>query len=81
MITKKDVEVLKEVFVTKYDLRDELQRFATRDEMLTFKDEILYQIMAMRDEISVVLGYKSNIDDHETRIEKLENEVLTNKPI
>ena len=36
----------------------------------------MFQILAMRDELAIVIGYRSHIEDHEIRIEKLEEQVL-----
>ena len=90
MLTKKDILLLKETFATKEDLlgfstkedaknfltKEDAKNFATRDDLLTFKDEIMFQILAMRDELAIVIGYRSHIEDHEIRIEKLEEQVL-----
>ena len=43
-----------------------------KDNLVTFKDEILGEIKSMREEVAVVTGYKDEIEDHETRIGKLE---------
>ena len=84
MLTKSDIKNLKEIFATK----DDLKRFATKDELksevfslqselksdiLNFKDEILHEIRSMRQELIVIIGYKDQIEDHEVRLEKLEN--------
>ena len=81
MLTKKDITLLKEIFATKQDLlgfstKEDAKNFATRDDVATFKDEIMFQILAMRDELAIVIGYRSHIEDHEIRIEKLEEQVL-----
>lgn len=50
MLTKKDINLLKETFATKDDLKQELKKYATKDDLVTFKDEILKEIKGMRDE-------------------------------
>lgn len=65
MLTKKDksefVEEINKVFATKHDL-------------IQFKDDILFEIKAMREELAVVIGYRQRIEDHEERIEVLEQQ-------
>lgn len=80
--TKDDLKkfVLKEDlknFATKDDLRSEISglRSELKSDILTFKDEILREVVAMRQELSVVIGYRDRIEDHEVRIKKLEKEV------
>ena len=74
MLTKKDILLLKETFITKEDAKN----FSTKDDVATFKDEIMFQILAMCDELAIVIGYRTLIEDHEIRIEKLEEQVLGN---
>ncbi len=77
-------------FATKDDLKrfatkDDLKRFATKDdlkylptkeEFYSKMDELMGEVKAMREEVMVVTGYKDQIEDHETRITKIET-VLT----
>lgn len=65
MLTKSDLENLKEIFATKEDL-------------VNFKDAILHEILAMREQLSIVIGYRDQIEDHEIRIEKIETKVRSN---
>lgn len=44
-----------------------------KQDIVQFKDDILKEIKDLREEVTVVTGYKDTIEDHETRIEKLEN--------
>ncbi|MDO8609230.1 MAG: hypothetical protein Q7R95_01660 [bacterium] len=95
MITNKDVEKLKETFVTKDDLTKELAKYATKEDLrsttnelielikafrqelkediVNFKDSILTEIVKLREDIAVTTGYRDMIEDHETRISKLES--------
>ncbi|MEK7096966.1 MAG: hypothetical protein AAB859_01470 [Patescibacteria group bacterium] len=66
MLTKIDINKLKEVFVTKDEFKD------LKNDIVTFKDEILHEIIKLRDDITVVIGYRDMIEDHEQRIIKLE---------
>ncbi len=59
MLTSKDFDKLGE-------------KFASKNDIVMFKDAILAEIQKMRDELAIIIGYKDQIEDHETRIEKLE---------
>ena len=41
MLDDKDIEKLGEVFATKEDLKQEIEKLVTKDELLEFKNEIL----------------------------------------
>ena len=71
MLTKNDIKLLREVFATKEDLN----RYALKEDLVNFKDEILYEIRSMRQELVVIIGYKDQIEDHEVRLEKLEKKI------
>jgi hypothetical protein len=67
-------------FATKEDLKrfatkDDLKNYATRDDLINFKDSILSEIIKLREDIEVVIGYRDMIEDHNQRIEKLETTV------
>lgn len=68
MLTKIDINKLREAFVTKDEFKD------LKNDIVTFKDEILHEIIKLRDDITVVIGYRDMIEDHEQRIIKLEKE-------
>ena len=75
MITDFDIKKLKKVFVTKEDLKkfaskDDLKQLETRftNNIVEFKDEILHEIVALREDITVILGQRDIIEDHEIRI-------------
>lgn len=75
MLTKKDkadlVQEFSEIFATK----DELKQFKSeiKNDIVQFKDDILFEIKAMREELSIVIGYRQTIEDHEERIVSLEH--------
>ncbi len=81
MITVNDIKKLKKVFVTKQELKDELRyqkedildhmdrTFAKR--FKEFRDEMLKAIAEM-----LHVGVDPMLDDHETRIKKLEKRVF-----
>jgi hypothetical protein len=50
-----------------------------KDDILKFKDEILGEIVNLRDDFAVLTGYRDMIEDHGVRIEKLEHEVFHEK--
>lgn len=63
MLTKKD----------RADLLEEFSEvFATKHELIQFKDDILFEIKAMREELTMVIGYRQMIEEHEDRIQSLE---------
>lgn len=68
MLTKIDINKLKEAFITKDEFKD------LKNDIVTFKDEILHEIIKLRDDITVVISYRDIIEDHEQRIIKLEKE-------
>lgn len=75
MLTKSDLEKIRAVtseliFEGNKSLKNEL-----KEEIILFKDAILGEIKNLREEVTIVTGYKDQIEDHETRIEKLEHTV------
>ncbi len=62
MITDSDINKMKKVFATKEDVID-------------FKDSILTEIIKLREDVVVITGYRDLIEDHDKRIEKLETTV------
>ncbi len=77
MLTKTDlqniVEVLTPLFVTREEFHDKLDKFISDN--ATFKDMILYEIKSMREEFWMITGHRDMLDDHENRIEKLEESI------
>ncbi len=79
MLTNNDLLKLKKLLATKQDLKKIEQRLgnlettsASKKDTVTFKDEILHEIKGLREEVTLVIGYKDQIEDHETRIETIE---------
>lgn len=78
-------------FATKDDLiglanKDDLKKYATKDDLkntekvlrndiVQFKDDILHELVKIRDDLDIVTGYRGLIADNEERIEKLEDKV------
>lgn len=70
MLTKNDFKKLEEKFATKEDLKTHETKY--KEIVVSFKDEILHEIKAMREELTIITGYKDQIEDHEARIETIE---------
>lgn len=84
MITDADVKKLKNVFATKKELEAttiELVKYIgevkteLKNDILDFKDQIMHELNKIRDDITVVVGYRDRIEDHEVRIETLEAKI------
>lgn len=74
MITNADIKKLKTVFATKEELQ-QLEKRLTNN-IIEFKDEILHEIVALREDMAVVTGYRDMLENHEQRIEKVEKAVM-----
>lgn len=77
-VTVTELTKILEHYPTKNDLKQELQTAITdalkplATSITTFKDEILHEIKGLREDHVLITGYKDQIEDHETRIDKLE---------
>lgn len=71
-LTRKDLQEELKDYPTKVDLQNELKNSATKDDLITFKDEILHEIVKMRDEVAIVGGQRDMLEDHDQRIETME---------
>lgn len=86
MITDADIRKMKKVFVTKDDIKNfvtkedsknfvtkqDSKKFATKEDLIDFKDTILGEIIKIREDMTIIIGYRDLIEDHDKRIEKLE---------
>ena len=88
-LTKKDIELLKETFVTKdefTELRGEVAELRSevkelKNDIIQFKDDILYELKGLRDEITIVVGYRDRIEEHEDRRGYIDRHLrITTKP-
>ena len=70
MITDIDVKKLKKIFVTKEELKQTEKRLL--NSLVEFKDSILKEIIDLRDDVRVVIGYRDMLEDHEQRLTKIE---------
>ena len=68
MLTKTDISKLREVFATKDEFKE------IKNNIISFKNEILQEIIKLRDDITVIISYRDIIEDHEQRIVKLEKQ-------
>jgi hypothetical protein len=48
------------------------EKFTTKAEVLEFKDLILGEMKAMREEFTVTMGYRQHLEDHDERITRVE---------
>lgn len=71
-LTRNELQEELKKYPTKEDLQNELKKFATKDDLVTFKDEILHEIVKMRDEVAIVGGQRDMLEDHDQRIETIE---------
>ena len=71
MLTKKDLDQIEDLIDKKLEerLAENNKQFMTRNEMLEFFDEIMGELKAIREEMTMSTHRVSN---HEDRIEKLE---------
>lgn len=82
--TKKDLTVTLAPYSTRKELEAttvELIKYIgevkaeLKNDILSFKDQILFEINKLRDDVTVTTGYRDMIQDHEARIETLEAKI------
>lgn len=56
------------------------EKVATTDNLVTFKDEILHELQAIRDNQELITGYKDQIENHDLRIEHIEKHLHLAQP-
>lgn len=71
MLTSQDKNVVRDI------IKEEVREL--KDDMLQFKDDILTEIIRLRDDIAVTTSYRDTIEDHEARIDELEKHVYSSK--
>lgn len=72
MLTKSDLKLIQKLFSDEFSEKFSAAKKSLREDIVTFKDQILTEIKKLREDVAVITGYKDQIEDHETRIEKLE---------
>lgn len=70
MLTQKDFDGIEEIIDKK--LEEKIKSLPTRDEFFSKMDELMGELKAIREEQTVISGYKDQLEDHEGRITKLE---------
>lgn len=78
MLSKSDLKILQELFDTqeqKLDVKFSGLRRELKNDIIEFKDKILGEIVKLREEVSVTSSYRDMIEDHDTRITKLEEKL------
>ena len=78
-LTKNDLKLIRgvvdEVVVEKVtDIVAENNQ-VIREEIIQFKDDILGEIVKLREDVAVVTGYKDQIENHEERITTVETKL------
>lgn len=67
-LTKSDLQNIREIFSDEFDKA----HLKLRDDVANFKDQIVSELKKLREEVTVVGGYKDQIEEHETRVTSLE---------
>ena len=86
--TKEDLKGMSNRFDKKFATKDDLSIVSTelvgliqsfgaelsglKLDVVDFKDSILTEIIKLREDVTVITGYRDLIEDHDKRIEKLE---------
>lgn len=70
MLKQKDFDEIREV------IREETKHLPSKDDFYDKMDEMMGEIKAVREEQKVISGCKDQIEDHETRIGKIEEVLL-----
>lgn len=70
MLTQKDFDEIEKIIDEK--LEDKLRLLPTKDDFFNKMDQIMGELDKIREEQTVISAYKDQLEDHETRITKLE---------
>jgi len=70
MLTQKDFDEIEEIIDKK--LEEKIKFLPTKDEFFSKMDGLMGEVKAIREEQAVISGYKNQLENHETRITKLE---------
>lgn len=70
MLTQKDFDEIEEIIDK--ELEKKIKILPTKDEFYNKMDELMGEVKVIREEQAVISGYKNQLEDHETRITKLE---------
>lgn len=73
-VDEKITEVKEDIAEVKVELANVKEDVSkVKEDIIQFKDDILHEIVNLRDDVTVTTGYRDMIEDHETRIIKLES--------
>lgn len=75
MLTLKDIDLLKKFFMTRDELDDALR--LQNDNILNFKDEIITEIVELRQETDINSSFRGRIEKQDKRIDRLETAVFS----
>lgn len=70
----KEFQIVKEELVDKETFSQKVTKF--KDEVMTMLDKVMKELKDFREEQTIISSYKEQIENHETRIGKIE-EVLS----
>jgi len=71
MITQQDIKTIQSMIDTNHQ--------SLKNDILQFKDEILTEIVHLRDDFAILTGYRDSLEDHEQRIDELEKHVYPSR--
>lgn len=77
MLTKTDINQLKTIFVTKGEFKEEIKLL--REEFITRFDAVMFELKAMREEMSAMLyrqrEHSNQLENHEERLAEVETKL------
>lgn len=82
-VIKKDIAVIKQRqngTATKDDLKrfatkDDLKKYLSKDEYFQSADQIMGELKTIREEVTILVDMKRQVNDHEDRLEKVEEKL------
>jgi predicted S18 family serine protease len=81
MLTKKDLSQIRNLMVEvvvqytqKFSTKSEFKEL--KNDIAQFKDDILKEIVSLREEVTIVGGFRERIDEHEIRLDKVEKKIF-----
>ena len=74
MLTAKDIDLMKQFFITKDEFTNAHQEL--RNDILNFKDEILTEVVSLRQETDINSSFRNRIEKQDKRIDRLESAVF-----
>jgi hypothetical protein len=68
---------IRQIFREEINQSNDALKKELKNDILQFKDDILGEIVKLREEVAVVNGYRDKIENHEERLEAIETELNT----